>query len=414
MLLIFIRLRIWIGDTIELYRLLKKMPWRLEAPYSSYYFNKSKKRAKILKLIVRLLNLMGAIPEAMFAFLLSGIILLALYLFDNTDLIQKYFPSLLLDILVFGILIVVFNKIWEKRRNIRRWQEEIHDYSGWNEPEAKFRIVGNIKRLNRNRITKIDLEGCFLEGAWLEGINLKGASLIGASLEGARLGGINLEGAQLEAANFRKAELDRANLQGAGLTGASLNDARLWFANLRRAWNRGEDEVWCQGTDFGHANLQYVNFADGNFQRADFNNADLQNSEFNWCALDEANFSHADMRHASLIGVTLNKANFANANFQDGSLSSYYEEYNHGGPFHPLTKLCEANLEEANLSGVDFHEADLSGANFKKADLRGAKNLTIEQLSKAKTLYLAKLDPDVEKELKDKFPHLLEATADDK
>ena len=50
-----------------------------------------------------------------------------------------------------------------------------------------------------------------------------------------------------------------------------------------------------------------------------------------------------------------------------------------------------------------IEEADLRDAN-----LTGAKNLTIKQLSGAKTLYQAKLDPDLIKKVKKNCPYLLE------
>ena len=51
----------------------------------------------------------------------------------------------------------------------------------------------------------------------------------------------------------------------------------------------------------------------------------------------------------------------------------------------------EANLRGSYLMGADFESASLY-----KADLRGAKGLTADQLIKAKTTYLAKLDPELE------------------
>ena len=42
------------------------------------------------------------------------------------------------------------------------------------------------------------------------------------------------------------------------------------------------------------------------------------------------------------------------------------------------------------------------------ADLTGAENLTIQQLSKVKTLYKAKLDPELMEQVKKCCPHLLE------
>ena len=41
-------------------------------------------------------------------------------------------------------------------------------------------------------------------------------------------------------------------------------------------------------------------------------------------------------------------------------------------------------------------------------NLKGSKNLTVDQLSKAKTLYNAKLDEKLEKPLREKYPTLFE------
>ncbi|WP_187151910.1 hypothetical protein [Methanosarcina siciliae] len=43
----------------------------------------------------------------------------------------------------------------------------------------------------------------------------------------------------------------------------------------------------------------------------------------------------------------------------------------------------------------------------------GAKNLTIDQLSKVKTLYNAKLDQEIEKPLREKHPALFEKPKDE-
>ncbi len=81
------------------------------------------------------------------------------------------------------------------------------------------------------------------------------------------------------------------------------------------------------------------------------------------------------------------------------------------------------NLPDAKLEGADFYESTLSDANFRNAYLReanlqgadlegaslfGAKNLTYEQLCKAKTLYKAKLDSELLEKVKKECPELLE------
>ena len=198
--------------------------------------------------------------------------------------------GMLFDLFVIATFILWLNKKAEKRRNIQRWEEEIDDFREWDEKEAMFRIVGNIKRLNRYGITDIYLRDCFLKGA------------------------------NLERADLREAVFIRANLKE-----ASLAEANLW--------------------------------------EADLSGADL---------------SGADLMAASLIEADLS-----------------------------CTSLAEANLWKADLRGADIRAANLRKADFGEADLRGAK-LTIEQLSKVKTLFQTILDSELEKEVKQKYPHLLE------
>ena len=62
----------------------------------------------------------------------------------------------------------------------------------------------------------------------------------------------------------------------------------------------------------------------------------------------------------------------------------------------------EVNLNGAFLMGADFEEA-----NLYKADFRNCTGLTMEQLSKARTLYLAKFDPDLEERVQGLIPELV-------
>ena len=56
--------------------------------------------------------------------------------------------GMLFDILIIGTFIFALHELVEKRRErkskIKRWQEEIDDYRGWDEKEATIKIVGNI------------------------------------------------------------------------------------------------------------------------------------------------------------------------------------------------------------------------------------------------------------------------------
>lgn len=64
---------------------------------------------------------------------------------------------------------------------------------------------------------------------------------------------------------------------------------------------------------------------------------------------------------------------------------------------------------DANLRGANFDRAKMKGVNLFNANLRYAKGLTVSQLSKADTLFKAKIDADLVERLKKVCPHLLES-----
>jgi uncharacterized protein YjbI with pentapeptide repeats len=79
------------------------------------------------------------------------------------------------------------------------------------------RIVGNIRRLNREGNAPESLKNAYLAGA-----DLKGADLSEASLDGAVLRDADLQHADLSGVYFGTADLTGANLRKADLSGAHL------------------------------------------------------------------------------------------------------------------------------------------------------------------------------------------------
>jgi len=70
--------------------------------------------------------------------------------------------GMLLDLLVIGVILGALFEWRLKRRDIQRFQDNIDDLRGWRSPLASHRIRGNILRLHRRRVTKIDLTRCYL------------------------------------------------------------------------------------------------------------------------------------------------------------------------------------------------------------------------------------------------------------
>ena len=169
--------------------------------------------------------------------------------------------------------------------------------------------------------------------------------------------GLNLRGANLKSVVLKRADLRAANLKWANLLEANLYSADLEGANL-------------EGANLGRADLQEASLGVANLKGANLWGANLQKASLLW-----ANLEKADLREANLQGTDLQGAD-----------------------------LFGANLEKADLAG-----ANLAKANLRGADLEGVKNLTVEQLSRVKTLYGVKnLEPKLMEAIKKDYPHLLE------
>ena len=99
------------------------------------------------------------------------------------------------------------------------------------------------------------------------------------------------------------------------------------------------------------------------------------------CMIDLGEINHYG---ANLKRINLERANLTGANLQGAN-------------------LFMANLRGANLQGANLEGANLQGANLEGANLRGAFNLSIDQLSKVRTLYNVKLDEKFLIQLKEEF-----------
>ncbi|VAW39169.1 hypothetical protein MNBD_CHLOROFLEXI01-4919 [hydrothermal vent metagenome] len=121
-----------------------------------------------------------------------------------------------------------------------------------------------------------------------------------------------------------------------------------------------------------------------------------------WFELETKEDRHPDLSLTNLRNAYLGKANLSRTN-----LWRYDISYAYLGK----ANLQDAYLGKANLKMADLNNANLQGANLKETDLRSAKGLTVEQLSKVKTLYKANLDSSLESEIKQRFPDLLEPLA---
>lgn len=124
--------------------------------------------------------------------------------------------------------------------------------------------------------------------------------------------------------------------------------------------------------------------------------------------LQGSSFVDANLESIFFLGTNLKKSNFTMANLK----WTYLDDADLIGACFAYSNLKGAYLRRADIRGANFEYAELKGANLEGADLRGtdlrkARNLSIDQLSKVKSIHGAKLDEKLLTSIKAKYPSLL-------
>jgi len=186
-----------------------------------------------------------------------------------------------------------------------------------------------------------------------------------------------------------------------------IDDFRLWeseeaafrtVGNIKRLNRHKIHEINLVNCHLPRTNLNYANLAGSNVNSANISQSSLIESNLENARLNQTNFENSNLNQANLKGAYASGANFKDAFL----IKSHFEnafliKANFNNAF-----LMEANLQNCYLMGADFENASLY-----KADLRGAKGLTVEQLSKVKTLYLARFDDEILEQIKTNLPELV-------
>jgi uncharacterized protein YjbI with pentapeptide repeats len=186
-----------------------------------------------------------------------------------------------------------------------------------------------------------------------------------------------------------------------------IDDFRLWeseeaafrtVGNIKRLNRHGINQINLVNCYLARTNLNYVNLSQSNLNSSDLTNASLIEINLENTRLNQTNFENSNLNQANLRSAYASGANFKDAFMIKGDLeNAFFIKTSFKNAF-----LMEANLRNCYLTGADFDNASLY-----KADLRGAKGLTVNQLTKAKTLYLAQFDEDILNEVRSTLPELV-------
>jgi uncharacterized protein YjbI with pentapeptide repeats len=186
-----------------------------------------------------------------------------------------------------------------------------------------------------------------------------------------------------------------------------IDDFRLWeseeaafrtVGNIKRLNRHQIHDVNLVNCYLPRTNLNYCNLAGSNLNSSNCSQSSLIEANLENARLNQTNFENSNLNQANLKGAYASGANFKDAFLIKSQFeNAFLIKANFNNAF-----LMEANLQNCYVMGADFENASLY-----KADLRGAKGLSVEQLSKVKTLYLAKFDDEILEQIKTNLPELV-------
>jgi uncharacterized protein YjbI with pentapeptide repeats len=224
------------------------------------------------------------------------------------------FNGMIFDILLFGIITGLFLNFTEDRRELHRQQEIIDDYKKWDSDEAKLRIAGAIRRINRLGRENIDFGGLELSNFSFRNHDIR--DLSGSvfydgtwgemgSRDRVRLTSVAFDGVDCSNVVFSKfhpliglsvswafASLEDCTFTQSILSGAVFNGAHLTWAETPPQ-ELGE---WIDHSDGGHSFLQthYPPFHDAELTGASFKDCVFKNADFRGAlGLDDCDFTGA-------------------------------------------------------------------------------------------------------------------------
>ncbi len=203
------------------------------------------------------------------------IFLLVTFISNNTwnqfiDGIHVELFGIFFDVL---FLVLIFNwiiAIREKKKRIERYKEEIDDFRHWNSEEAKFRIRGIIRRLNKEKATKINCDS----------INIGN--------------GLNVNNPQLA---YREIQLDYSRFLTSNFSNLDLTESSF-------------NHITDHDSSFQDSMLLRCQFKNSHLIRTNFTSAILNSANFENATLSGVNFQNCDLTNISFKNSEINLTNF--------------------------------------------------------------------------------------------------------
>jgi len=238
--------------------------------------------------------------------------------------------GMVLDVFFILIVFAIFEQRRLRRTEIQRQHEIVDDYKRWDAEEARARIVGAIRRLNRMDVFAIDFRGAvlsdlsfasagvrslsksvFYDGEWGEPHQVTRVSLRRVAFD-------NIDCRDVQFSPFdpfealaptlgRYAQLEDCSFISADLRGALFNGAQMaWTAAPPPSLYEESGEF---DEQHGRAQIHYGPFHDADLAGASFRGAVLRNADFRGANnVEAADFFRATGVEDALFGSAQEKA----------------------------------------------------------------------------------------------------------
>lgn len=163
--------------------------------------------------------------------------------------------GIVLDLLVLGIVLTLYEHFTERKNKIERYKEEIDDLRFWRSEEAMFRINGIVKRLNKLGVKELDLSHCHFK-------------------------------------NF-----------------PTFKDMAYWKFQCSSFINSHFFSIKLNGTNFYDSNIENSHFIHSDLTDCDFSLCILENVAFEQCVMNNVDFTNAYIENNNWFFVLENNEN---------------------------------------------------------------------------------------------------------
>jgi uncharacterized protein YjbI with pentapeptide repeats len=218
---------------------------------------------------------------------------------------------------------------------------------------------------------------------------------------------INLSNTYLFKANLTEGNFEWFDFSNSIINETICKKAKLNYSNF---YNTRLQNAHFENSSFKHANCLGMHIENSHLEYADFENADCIGAHFEFANCHKVNFKNANCNSTRFNNAFCGEADFENAS----CILAQFRFANCRIVRFNNSQCFQANFKSANCYLTNFENTECNESYFEDTDLSmtnfiSAKNLTVERLIKAKSLYKAtNLSPEIEEELKKQKPEMFE------